>query len=108
VASRVKASSGPVAAGVDRHTLDRIARAVVSGRRGLGARADRLADRAAGMTRNRLAAMGAPGAARAARMSVRRRPLAAEPAVLRKLLERVAKHLAAAGRGGADATAPSR
>jgi len=86
--------------GLDRHTLDRIARAVISGRRGLGGGADRLADRAAGMTWNQLAAMGAPGSARAARMRVRRRALASEPAVLRRLVERVAKHLAA-GSGGA-------
>jgi len=97
-----------VADEVDRHTLDRIARAVVSGRRGLGARADRLADHAAAMTRNQLAAMGAPGGARAASMAVRRRPLASEPAVLRRLVQRVAKHLAMMGRGGAGASARPR
>lgn len=99
---------GPVVEEVDRYTLDRIARAVVSGRRGLGTRANRLADQAAGMTRNQLAAMGAPGSARAARIAVRRRPLATEPAVLRRLLERVAKHLATAARGGVGAATSSR
>jgi hypothetical protein len=84
-----------MAARLDRHALDAIARAVVSGRRGLGSRADALADHAAGMMRNRLAAMGAPGRARAATLASRRRPLASEPAVVRRLLERVAKHLSA-------------
>jgi len=96
-----------VAVEIDRHTLDRIARAVVSGRRGLGVRADRLADRVAGMTRNQLAAMRAPGSVRAARMRGRPRALASEPLVLRTLVERVAKHLAA-GWGGASAGARPR
>jgi hypothetical protein len=92
-----------MARALDRHALERIARAVVSGRRGLGVRADRLADDAAGLTRNRLAALGAPGAVRAARLPVRRRALASAPASLRRLLERVAKHLTAVGRGGPGA-----
>jgi len=97
----------PVAQHIDRHQLDRIARAVVSGERRLGPNANRLADHAAAMTRNKLAAMGAPGATRAATLPVHPRPLAGEPALVRVLLERVAKHLAATG-AGAGATAPSR
>jgi hypothetical protein len=98
----------PVASPIDRLALDRIARAVVSGRRGLGRRADRLADAAAGMTRNQLAAMGAAGGVRAAALAARRRPLAAEPAVLRRILARVSKHLAAGVARGARPDAPSR
>lgn len=98
----------PVTRKIDRHLLDRIARAVVSGRRGLGHEADRLADAAAALTRNQLAAMGAPGGARAARITRRRSPLASEPAVLRRLLERVAKHLAAMPVGVDGAGARSR
>jgi hypothetical protein len=94
--------------GIDRHRLDRIARAVISGRRGLGRAADGLADAAAAMTQNQRAAMGAGGSARAAGASRRRRPLATEPAVLRRLLERVAKHLAAMSGGADGAGARSR
>jgi hypothetical protein len=94
--------------GVDRHTLDRIARAVVSGERGLGARADALADRTAALVRNQLAALDAPGSARARRLPASRTPLAFEPTVVRQLLERVAKHLATTGRGEARARTPAR
>ena len=83
---------------LDRHALDRIARAVVSGRRGLGVRADRLADAAAALTRNRLAALGAPGGVRAATLPVRRCALASEPDELRRVIERIGKHLATVGR----------
>jgi hypothetical protein len=93
---------------LDRRMIDRIARAVVSGERGLGARADRLADRVAGMTRNQLAAMDAPGSVRAEKLTVRRSPLATESAVLRRLFKRVAKHLATTGRGGIGAVPRSR
>jgi hypothetical protein len=90
-----------MAAPLDRHAVDAIARAVVSGRRGLGSRADALADRVAGMMRNRLAAMGAPGSARAATLAERRGPLAAEPPLVRRVLDRVAKHLSAVRGAGA-------
>jgi hypothetical protein len=83
---------------LDRHALDRIARAVVSGRRGLGREADRLADAAAAMMRNALDAASAPGRLRAAKLAPRRRPLATEPKPLRRILERAAKHLAVSGR----------
>ncbi len=51
---------------LDRHRVDRLARAVVSGRR-TGTDADRLADAIAALMRSRLAAAGAPGAKRANR-----------------------------------------
>ena len=45
----------------ERHAIDAIARAVVSGRRGQGRRADALADAVAACMHNRLEAVGAPG-----------------------------------------------
>ncbi|MBI3246066.1 MAG: hypothetical protein HYZ50_06125 [Deltaproteobacteria bacterium] len=44
----------------NRHMLDHVARAVVSGQRGHGDRIDRLADLVAELIRNRLEAVGAP------------------------------------------------
>jgi hypothetical protein len=87
-----------------RHLLDRIARAVVSAARGLGPRADRLADEAAGMMRERLAAAGAPGAARARRRRGRAGPLADAPPAVRRILARTERHLVPIGRHGPDAS----
>jgi hypothetical protein len=77
----------------NRHTIDLIARAVVSGRRGYGKRLDRVADAIAGLMKNRLEATEAPGAVRA-RGS--RRAEAALPSrkTLDYLLNRIEKHLA--------------
>jgi len=83
-----------VPSALDRHALDRIARAVVTGRRGLGRRADRLADATAALMRNRLEAASAPGLERARRLAARARPLATESPTIRRLLERAAEHLA--------------
>lgn len=91
---------------LDRHAIDAIARAVISGRRGLGGERDRLADAAAGMMRNRLAAVGAPGLGRA--RGGRRRTLADQPEVMRRLFERTAKHLATLARRGAMGGASAR
>jgi hypothetical protein len=52
----------------DRHALDAIARAVVSGERGLGEAADELADAVASLMINRLAAAGVPGHRRVAHL----------------------------------------
>jgi len=75
----------------ERHAIDAIARAVVSGRRGQGRRADALADAVAACMHNRLEAVGAPGARRTRRRTPYRSPL------LRLLFDRAAKHLAAWG-----------
>lgn len=82
---------------LDRHALDRLARAVVSGRRGNGPAFDRLADRVAGLMRSRLGAAGAPGVRRAVRRTVSLD--AAARAVggrdtLAALIRRIDKHLA--------------
>jgi hypothetical protein len=78
-----------------RHDLDRIARAVVSGERGLSAQHDRLADAVARRVRSKLEAVGAAGAARARAIGttpgeLRREEVTALPA----LLARVDKHVA--------------
>ena len=52
----------------DRHTLDAIARAIVSGERGLGQREDTIADDVASLMINRLAAAQAPGHQRVAHL----------------------------------------
>ena len=52
----------------DRHRLDAIARAVVSGERGLGPVADAVADDVASLMINRLAAAHAPGHQRVAHL----------------------------------------
>jgi len=52
----------------DRHTLDAIARAIVSGERGLGEIADRIADDFASIMINRLEANGVPGYSRVAHL----------------------------------------
>ncbi len=92
----------------DRHTIDQIARAVVSGRRGLGVERDRMADLVASLSRNRLEAVFAPGVRRARR----RRPgsLASLDPMVRCVLDRTAKHLAgfAASEQGTRATPSTR
>jgi hypothetical protein len=85
---------------LDRFTLDRIARAVVSGRRGLGPQPDRLADRVAALMQNRLAAVGAPGAGQATSIA-RRGRFAMQPPIVRRLIDRTAKHLGLMAMGGA-------
>jgi|SRR2546429_2197635 len=75
---------------IGRAEADRIARAVVSGRRGAGARADALAAKLASAMRSRLEAVQAPGAARVQRSS-RAVPRLGDGG---RLLARVEKHLA--------------
>lgn len=93
----------------DRHTLDEVARAVVTGERGLGRELDRLADDMAGLMRNCLAASEAPGFQRVDRggwnapcrwqgISVRY-----GSDLVRVILARVDKHLAALTRKAKDA-----
>ena len=78
-----------------RHVIDTIARADVTGRRGYGRRVDGFADRVAARMRNRLEAVGAPGASRA--RGARGRAID-DPTLLRLLLDRTARHLEAWGR----------
>ncbi len=75
----------------NRHTLDRVARAVVSGQRGYGEQLDHLADRVAELLHSRLEAVGVPGAKAVRCSSDDSRP---EPQLLTALLARVEKHLA--------------
>jgi hypothetical protein len=80
---------------LDRHSLDAVARAVVSGRRGHGQRIDRLADFVAGLMPSRLAALGA-GRAKPKRSNREPPPVPAalrNPRTLETLLRRVQKHL---------------
>jgi len=79
-----------------RRSIDAIARAVVTGRRHGGRRIDSLADLVASQMRNRLEAVGAPGARRMDK-AARARSLA-DAALVHVLLERTTKHLAAWGR----------
>ena len=78
----------------ERHTLDRIARAVVTGERGLGRAADRVADVVATRMASRLEAVGVPGATRARGSS---RPTRLSRELLAVLVGRAEKHLASAG-----------
>jgi hypothetical protein len=84
---------------VDRHALDAVARAVVSGERGLGAEEDALADAVASLMINRLDAANAAGHARVAhlRWDVPDRRWQVEQRYGRELLEllirRIDKHL---------------
>ena len=77
----------------DRHTLDLVARAVVSGRRGHGKRLDRVADAIAGLLKNRLEATEAPGAVRT-RSSHKAEKTLLDRELLNSLLRRIEKHLA--------------
>jgi hypothetical protein len=78
---------------LSRDMIDTIARAVVSGQRGYGQQIDSIADHLASFMRNRLQAVGARGADRAA---VPRSKSAAldDGQILSLLLHRVQKHLA--------------
>jgi hypothetical protein len=84
----------------DRHALEAIARAVVSGERGLGEAADALADAVASLMINRLEAAGVGGHARVAhlRWNEPGRRLRVEQLYGREFLEvlirRTDKHLA--------------
>jgi len=71
---------------------------VVSGERGRGGAQDRLADVVAGLMSNRLAAVGAAGARRARRTGsvARRAGVRLDRDILRRLVERTSKLLAAA------------
>ncbi|MGH7963245.1 MAG: hypothetical protein ACRERD_15700 [Candidatus Binatia bacterium] len=80
---------------LNRHTIDCIARAVVSDQRGYGEPVDRLADLVAGLMRNRLEAVGAGGAPRA-QDSGRVAPPGTDRRLLAVLLDRAQKHLACA------------
>lgn len=75
----------------NRHTLDHVARAVISGQRGYGDQIDRLADQVAELLRSRLEAVGVPGAKAVPCSSGDSR---LEPQLLTALLARVEKHLA--------------
>lgn len=77
----------------DRHTIDIVARAVVSGNRGYGKRLDHVADAIAGLVTNRLEACEAPGAARARKRKKATLRLLDRRAI-DALLQRVEKHLA--------------
>jgi len=77
----------------NRHTIDLIARAVVSGRRGYGKRLDRVADAIAGLIKNRLEATEAPGAVHA-RNSHKAEAALPNREILDCLLNRIEKHLA--------------
>ena len=74
-----------------RHDFDRVARAVVSGRRGLGARGDRLADAVARRLRSKLEAIGVPGAHRVPKW---RSPHPQDTGAVLAVLVRADKHLA--------------
>lgn len=84
----------------DRHALDAIARAIVSGERGLGDAADAVADDVASLMINRLAAAGVAGHQRVAhlRWKAPRRRQRVERQYGRELLDvlirRTDKHLA--------------
>lgn len=84
----------------DRHALDAIARAVVSGERGLGDTADAIADDVASLMINRLAAAGVAGHHRVAHRrwrAPRRRPRIERlygRELLNVLIQRTDKHLA--------------
>jgi hypothetical protein len=84
----------------DRHALDAIARAIVSGERGLGDAADAIADAVASLMINRLAAARVPGHRRVAHLpwNVPDRRQRVEQQYGRDLLDvlfqRTAKHLA--------------
>lgn len=78
---------------LDRHTIDLIARAVVSGRRGHGKRVDRTADFIAGLMSNKLEAAGAKGAIRSRRSRPPDTSLQ-DRQILDLLLRRTEKHLA--------------
>jgi hypothetical protein len=79
---------------LDRAAVDRIARAVVTGRRGLGKAEDVWADRIAGLMRNRLAAAGCGGDP--APVDRWRVYLTCDGVIVDRLLARAAKHLVAA------------
>lgn len=84
----------------DRHALDAIARAVVSGERGLGDAADAIADDVASLMIGRLEAAGVPGHRRVAHLewdpAGRRREVERRCGrdLLTILLQRTDKHLA--------------
>lgn len=84
---------------LDRHTLDAIARAVVSGERGLGKEHDRLAGDVASLLINKLKALNAPGQRRVAHLKWnapkrwRRVRDRYGDALLDRILARVDKHL---------------
>jgi hypothetical protein len=86
----------------DRHTLDTIARAVVSGERDLGDMADAIADAVASLMINRLAANGVSGYHRVAHLQwnvPHRRPRVEQQygrELLNVLIQRTDKHLAQA------------
>jgi hypothetical protein len=83
----------------DRHSLDALARAIVSGERGLGPMEDTIADDVASLMINRLAAAQAPGHRRVAHLRLdcpERRPRVEERygrRFLQLLIRRTDKHL---------------
>lgn len=76
---------------LSRHTIDLVARAVVSGRRGYGKKVDEMADSIAGLMKNKLRAAGAKGAERAKHI---RQTSVKDPELLEVLFKRAEKHLA--------------
>jgi len=88
---------------LDRHDIDRIARAVARGRRGLGTRLDGLADSIAARMTAKLAAAGVP-VVRAARM----RHVVLDRETRRSIVARVSKHLPTIAVAATDASARTR
>lgn len=84
----------------NRHTIDLIARMVVSGHRGYGPDVDALADLVASAMQNRLEAVGAEGAQRSKqiRRHKRARPVTCPPELFAVLLNRTTKYLASTAR----------
>ena len=80
---------------LDRHSIDRIARAAVSGERGFGTELDQWADRVAGLMSNRLAAAGAAELHAVGRIDRWETYSTHDRQLLDRLLERAAKHLVA-------------
>ena len=78
----------------DRFRIDRVARAVVSGKRDQGRRDNALADAAASFMRGKLEAAGARGSLRAAQLPVGSWIDVDER--VRRVIDRASKHLAAA------------
>jgi hypothetical protein len=97
----------------DRHTLDTIARAVVTGERGLGGSFDRMADDIASLMINRLAALKALGFGRVAHLTwddpIRWQETANHYSerTIRTILVRVEKHLTTHGWEAFDGRAQS-
>ena len=89
---------------LQRHEIDRIARAVAGGRRGLGAHLDGIADAIAARMTAKLAAAGLPTSGRTARRP--RIDLDRETRLL--IVARVSKHLPAVDEASGNGSAHAR